>query len=207
MFECFVGEASLWGNFLGVAFPCGIFPCGTFLCRAFSCRTSLCKTLPSLAERTSAEPSLLDLSLRNFSCRSCPPLQNIPLPSFLCGNCPRTTLRSRKFSFQSMGTELSENGLGSRPCATVFQASVSSSGTRVQNSIHGHRDITQSSKATNSRRRILDARWITQQCLYDPGRTRTCNPRLCRPMPYPLGHGARYPAEYQPSAVSCFLAA
>ena len=25
---------------------------------------------------------------------------------------------------------------------------------------------------------------------YDPGRTRTCNPRLCRPMPYPLGHGA-----------------
>ena len=26
----------------------------------------------------------------------------------------------------------------------------------------------------------------------DPGRTRTCNPRLRRPMPYPLGHGARY---------------
>ena len=26
---------------------------------------------------------------------------------------------------------------------------------------------------------------------YDPGRTRTCNPRLRRPMPYPLGHGAR----------------
>ena len=24
-----------------------------------------------------------------------------------------------------------------------------------------------------------------------PGRTRTCNPRLRRPMPYPLGHGAR----------------
>ena len=24
----------------------------------------------------------------------------------------------------------------------------------------------------------------------DPGRTRTCNPRLRRPMPYPLGHGA-----------------
>ena len=24
----------------------------------------------------------------------------------------------------------------------------------------------------------------------DPGRTRTCNPRLHRPMPYPLGHGA-----------------
>ena len=23
----------------------------------------------------------------------------------------------------------------------------------------------------------------------DPGRTRTCNPRLRRPMPYPLGHG------------------
>lgn len=25
----------------------------------------------------------------------------------------------------------------------------------------------------------------------DPGRTRTCNPRLRRPMPYPLGHGAK----------------
>ena len=25
----------------------------------------------------------------------------------------------------------------------------------------------------------------------DPGRTRTCNPRLRGPMPYPLGHGAR----------------
>ena len=27
--------------------------------------------------------------------------------------------------------------------------------------------------------------------LSDPGRTRTYNPRLRRPMPYPLGHGAR----------------
>ena len=26
--------------------------------------------------------------------------------------------------------------------------------------------------------------------LSDPGRTRTYNPRLRRPMPYPLGHGA-----------------
>ena len=26
----------------------------------------------------------------------------------------------------------------------------------------------------------------------DPGRTRTCNPRLRRPMPYPLGHGAMF---------------
>ena len=26
----------------------------------------------------------------------------------------------------------------------------------------------------------------------DPGRTRTCNPRLRRPMPYPLGHGASW---------------
>ena len=25
----------------------------------------------------------------------------------------------------------------------------------------------------------------------DPSRTRTCNPRLRRPMPYPLGHGAK----------------
>ena len=32
-----------------------------------------------------------------------------------------------------------------------------------------------------------------QTCMHeqdDPGRTRTCNPRLRRPMPYPLGHGA-----------------
>ena len=29
--------------------------------------------------------------------------------------------------------------------------------------------------------------WVLQN---DPGRTRTCNPRLRRPMPYPLGHGA-----------------
>ena len=27
--------------------------------------------------------------------------------------------------------------------------------------------------------------------IIDPGRTRTCNPRLRRPMPYPLGHGAK----------------
>ena len=27
-------------------------------------------------------------------------------------------------------------------------------------------------------------------CGYDPGRTRTCNPRLCGPMPYPFGLGA-----------------
>ena len=27
---------------------------------------------------------------------------------------------------------------------------------------------------------------------HDPGRTRTCNPRLRRPMPYPLGHGTCY---------------
>ena len=26
----------------------------------------------------------------------------------------------------------------------------------------------------------------------DPGRTRTCNPRLRRPMPYPSGHGAMF---------------
>ena len=30
-------------------------------------------------------------------------------------------------------------------------------------------------------------------CSNDPGRTRTCNPRLRGPMPYPLGHGARCP--------------
>ena len=32
-----------------------------------------------------------------------------------------------------------------------------------------------------------------QTCMHeqdDPGRTRTCNPQLRRPMPYPLGHGA-----------------
>ena len=30
----------------------------------------------------------------------------------------------------------------------------------------------------------------------DPGRTRTCNPRLRRPMPYPLGHGATCQISY-----------
>ena len=31
---------------------------------------------------------------------------------------------------------------------------------------------------------------FAMQLTADPGRTRTCNPRLRRPMPYPLGHGA-----------------
>ena len=31
---------------------------------------------------------------------------------------------------------------------------------------------------------------LSRASSYDPGRTRTCNPRLRRPMPYPLGHGA-----------------
>ena len=64
--EYFVGDASLRGNFLGGAFLRGILPCGTFPCRAFSCRASLCKTLPSPAESTSAEPSLLDLPRKTF---------------------------------------------------------------------------------------------------------------------------------------------
>ena len=34
-------------------------------------------------------------------------------------------------------------------------------------------------------------RILENQDINDPGRTRTCNPRLRRPMPYPLGHGAR----------------
>ena len=34
-----------------------------------------------------------------------------------------------------------------------------------------------------------------RQC-NDPGRTRTCNPRLRRPMPYPLGHGACCPFDF-----------
>ena len=29
-------------------------------------------------------------------------------------------------------------------------------------------------------------------CIHDPGRTRTCNPRLRGPMPYPLGRGATW---------------
>ena len=32
----------------------------------------------------------------------------------------------------------------------------------------------------------------------DPGRTRTCNPRLRRPMPHPLGHGAN---EHKPKTL------
>ena len=35
----------------------------------------------------------------------------------------------------------------------------------------------------------MTRRWIWIQ--NDPGRTRTCNPRLRGPMPYPLGNGAR----------------
>ena len=31
---------------------------------------------------------------------------------------------------------------------------------------------------------------IASPCWHDPGRTRTCNPRLRRPRPYPVGHGA-----------------
>ena len=106
----------------------------------FPCRTYICGTFPAGS------------SLQNFSCRSCLHLQSIPLPSFFCGSCPCTTSRTPKLSFQFTGTELSEHGLGWRPCAAVFQASVSSSGARVQISIHGHEDATQSSKATNSRR-------------------------------------------------------
>ena len=36
----------------------------------------------------------------------------------------------------------------------------------------------------------LSASPLSRASSYDPGRTRTCNPRLRRPMPYPLGHGA-----------------
>ena len=32
--------------------------------------------------------------------------------------------------------------------------------------------------------------WLSERGANDPGRTRTCNPRLRGPMPYPLGHGA-----------------
>ena len=33
----------------------------------------------------------------------------------------------------------------------------------------------------------IPASWLL---VHDPGRARTCNPRLHMPMPYPLGHGA-----------------
>ena len=36
---------------------------------------------------------------------------------------------------------------------------------------------------------------ILAELFSDPGRTRTCNPRLRRPMPYPLGHGADIPTQ------------
>ena len=32
--------------------------------------------------------------------------------------------------------------------------------------------------------------WLAKRCANEPGRTRTCNPRLRGPMPYPLGHGS-----------------
>jgi hypothetical protein len=40
---------------------------------------------------------------------------------------------------------------------------------------------------------VLGQGWCAGFCVsnaHDPGRTRTCNPRLRGPMPYPLGHGA-----------------
>ena len=39
-------------------------------------------------------------------------------------------------------------------------------------------------------KRRADALNTSRKTCDDPGRTRTCNPRLRRPMPYPLGHGA-----------------
>ena len=54
--------------------------------------------------------------------------------------------------------------------------------------------------ATHRRRTLLvELEFLlssTEESGDEPGRTRACNPRLCRPMPYPLGHGA-----------SCFAAA
>jgi hypothetical protein len=52
--------------------------------------------------------------------------------------------------------------------------------------------------ATHGRSAKIFRCWLWQQktdgmgaiCINEPGRTRTCNPRLRRPMPYPLGHGS-----------------
>jgi hypothetical protein len=50
-------------------------------------------------------------------------------------------------------------------------------------STHTHTHIRNTDVHTNTQT-------FTSTLQVDPGRTRTCNPRLRRPMPYPLGHGA-----------------
>jgi hypothetical protein len=56
------------------------------------------------------------------------------------------------------------------------------------------------------RRSWLVSRVILHSNIYDPGRTRTCNPRLRGLMPYPLGHGAFYTfLEIEYPAVRCLL--
>ena len=50
-------------------------------------------------------------------------------------------------------------------------------------------------EAIQGRKQSAQERTASQSTLpihkaIDPGRTRACNPRLRRPMPYPLGHGA-----------------
>jgi hypothetical protein len=53
--------------------------------------------------------------------------------------------------------------------------------------------------AVRCRLAVLMAGWQARHCTEfqiwpknDPGGTRTCSPRIRRPMPYPLGHGASY---------------
>ena len=52
------------------------------------------------------------------------------------------------------------------------------------------------SMSNNPRKRLLNEN--------DPGRTRTCNPRLRRPMPHPLGHGACDMPLGQTAIILCF---
>ena len=51
-------------------------------------------------------------------------------------------------------------------------------------------DAPQQCVDSSSRLPAIHAPPLPTYTANDPGRTRTCNPRLRRPMPYPLGHGA-----------------
>ena len=75
-------------------------------------------------------------------------------------------------------------GSGRRSCLQTEQST-------ILNGVHNKQHFHATGfviLAPNTTRVVPFVRWTHHSI--DPGRTRTCNPRLRRPMPYPLGHGA-----------------